>query len=248
MIQLPTEPKILSRSDTKATFEIGPLYPGYGTTIGNVLRRVLISSIAGAAVTSAKIKGVDHEFSTLPGVREDIIELIVNLKKIRFKVFTDEPVVLHLSAKKNGTITAGDIEKNPDVTVVNPDQVIATIPDKKIDFELELRVEKGVGYVPVEQRQKEKLTVGEIAIDGIFTPIKNVHYSVENIRVGQRTDYNKVLLEIETDGTISPEETLRSASQIILDHFQSVHGIEVPEASIPATTKEKKAKKKKEDK
>ncbi len=223
MIQLPLEPKVLSKEGNKAYFEIGPLYPGYGTTIGNVLRRVLISSIEGAAITAVKIKGVDHEFSTIPGVREDIIEMIVNLKKVRFKVFQNEAVTLTLTAKGNN-VTAKDISKTADVEVVNPDQHIATITDKKIELEMEIKVEKGVGYVPVEQRQKEKLSVGEIAIDGIFTPIRNVHYTVENIRVGQRTDYNKILLDIETDGSITPEETLKQASQIIVDHFSIIAG------------------------
>lgn len=237
MIQTPQEPKLVSKNGNKATFEIAPLYPGYGTTLGNVLRRVLISSIEGAAVTSAKIKGVDHEFTTVAGVREDIIEIIVNLKKIRFKLFSDEPVTLQLSAKGAGNVTAKDIVANSNVEVVNPEQHIATITDKKTEFEVELRVEKGVGYVPVEQRQKEKLNVGEIAIDGIFTPIRTVHYVVENIRVGQRTDYNKVLLEIETDGSISPEETLKNAAQILLDHFQVINAIAVDEENRRAAKK-----------
>ncbi len=249
MIQLPAEPKVISKEENKATFEIAPLYPGYGTTLGNVIRRVLISSLEGAAVTSAKIKGVDHEFSSLEGVREDVIEILVNLKKVRFKVYGDDPVTLNISFKGAGSVTAKDIEENANVDVVNPDQHIATVTDKKTNFEMELRVEKGVGYVPVEQRQKEKLTVGEIAIDGIFTPIKNVNYTVENIRVGQRTDYNKVIMDIETDGSLTPEETLKKASQIILDHFQIIHSVVVPEETAkPAKeAKEKKAKKKKED-
>lgn len=248
MIQLPIEPKIISKDGKKVIFELAPLYPGYGTTIGNVLRRVLISSIEGAAVTSAKLKGVDHEFSAIPGVREDMIEIIVNLKKIRFKLFKDEPVTLTLSSKGLGAITASDIAANADVEVINADQHIAEITDKKTELEMELRVEKGVGYVPVEQRQKEKLTVGEIAIDGIFTPIKNVHFTVENIRVGQRTDYNKVILEIETDGSITPEETLKKASNILVEHFQIIGSVQVPEvAEKPKKEeKEKKSRKKKE--
>ncbi len=246
MIQLPGEPKIVSKEGNKATFEIAPLYPGYGTTVGNVIRRVLISSIEGAAITSAKIKGVDHEFSAIEGVREDIIELIVNLKKVRFKVFSDEGVTLKITSKGAGSVTAADIEADANVEVVNPDQHIATITEKKTEFEMEIRVEKGVGYVPVEQRQKEKLTVGEIAIDGIFTPIRNVNYTVENIRVGQRTDYNKVLIDVETDGSVSPEETLKKASQILIDHFQMIGSVVVPEEAPKPVTKEKKSKKKKD--
>ncbi|MEK7616037.1 MAG: DNA-directed RNA polymerase subunit alpha [Patescibacteria group bacterium] len=247
MIQLPTEPKLVSKVDNKAIFEIAPLYPGYGITIGNSLRRVLISSISGAAITSVKIKGVDHEFTTIPGVMEDILEIIMNLKRVRFKVFIDEPVTLTLSAKGAGDITANNIAETADVEVVNPDQKIATITDKKTEVEMEIKVEKGVGYVPVEQRHKEKLTVGEIAIDGIFTPIRNVHYTVENIRVGQRTDYNKIILEIETDGSISPEETLQTASQIMLDHFQIMHAVQLPEKVEKKVVKEKKTKKKKDE-
>ncbi|MEX2052848.1 MAG: DNA-directed RNA polymerase subunit alpha, partial [Candidatus Paceibacterota bacterium] len=196
MIQLPSEPKLVSKTGSRAVFEISPLYPGYGMTIGNTLRRVLISSLEGAAITSVKIKGVDHEFSSIEGVLEDVIEIVLNLKKVRFKLFKDEPETLILSAKGAGEITGKDIKTTADVEVVSKDQHIATITDKKAEFEMEMVIEKGVGYVPVEQRQKEKLSVGKIAIDGIFTPIKNVNFTVENIRVGQRTDYNKVLLDV----------------------------------------------------
>lgn len=246
MIQLPTEPKIISKTEDKAVFEIGPLYPGYGMTIGNTLRRVLISSLDGAAITSIKIKGVDHEFSAIGGVLEDVIEIILNLKKVRLKVFKDEPVILMLQAKGERIVTAGDIEPNADVEIVNRDQHIATITDKKTELEMEFTVEKGTGYVPADQGQKEKLGVGKIAIDGIFTPIKNVNFTVENIRIGQRTDYNKVLLDIETDGSVSPEEALKKASQILIDHFSIVNSITVPEAKTKTDTKAKKPRKKKE--
>lgn len=245
MVQLPLEPKTVSKTGNRAVFEIAPLGPGYGMTIGNTLRRVLISSLEGAAVTSAKIKGVNHEFSAIPGILEDLIEIILNLKKIRFKLYKSEPVTLTLSAKGEGEITAGDIKTTSDVEVINKDQHIATITDKRATFDMELTVENGVGYVPVEQRQKEKLSIGEIAIDGIFTPIKNVNFTVENIRVGQRTDYNKVLMDIETDGSTSPEEALKRASQILIDHFTVVGLIAVPETPKPAEAKPKRAPKKK---
>jgi DNA-directed RNA polymerase subunit alpha len=245
MIQLPLEPKIVSKSGSQAVFEISPLYPGYGMTIGNTLRRVLMSSLGGAAITSVKIKGVDHEFSAIPGVLEDVIEIILNLKKVRLKLFKDEPVVLTLNVKGEKEVTAGDIEANADVVIVNGDQHIATITDKKTEFEMEITVEKGLGYVPAELRQKEKLSVGKIAIDGIFTPIRNVNFTVENIRVGQRTDYNKVILDIETDGTISPEEALRQASQILIDHFAIVSKVEIPKEAEEGTKTKKSAKKKK---
>lgn len=242
MFQLPTEPKVISKNGNQTIFEISPLYPGYGMTIGNTLRRVLISSLGGAAITSVKIKGIDHEFSAIPGVLEDVIEIILNLKKIRLKLFKDEPVILTLNVKSEKEITAGDISENADVEIVNKDQHIATITDKKTTFEMEITVEKGIGYVPADQRQKEKLSVGKIAIDGIFTPIKNVNFTVENIRVGQRTDYNKVVLDVETDGTITPEEALKQASQILIDHFAIVNKVGIPEeeAAKPKKTAKKK--------
>jgi DNA-directed RNA polymerase subunit alpha len=234
MIQLPTEPKLVSKKGNNGVFEISPLYPGYGMTIGNTLRRVLLSSLEGASVTSVKIKGVDHEFSTISGILEDVVDIILNLKKVRFKVFKDEPVTLTLSYKGEGVITAADIKSNADVEVVNPDQHIATITEKKTDFEAEITVEKGIGYVPVEQRQKEKLSIGKIAVDGIYTPIKGVNFSVENIRVGQRTDYNKVIIDIETDGSISPEEALKNAGKIVIDHFNIICGVETPKEKEPS--------------
>ena len=246
MIQLPSEPKIISKTSDRTVFEISPLYPGYGMTIGNTLRRVLISSLDGAAVTSVKIRGVDHEFSAIEGVLEDVIEIILNLKKIRCRVFKDEPVTLVLHAKGEGKVTADNIEATADVEIVNKDQHIATITNKKTELEMELTVERGVGYVPAEQRQKEKLGVGKIAIDGIFTPVRNVNFTIENIRVGQRTDYNKVLLDIETDGSISPEEALKKASQILMDHFSVVNMIEVPKEEKKVETKAKRKTKKKE--
>lgn len=247
MIQLPVEPKSISKKENRSVFEISPLYPGYGMTIGNSLRRVLLSSLEGAAITSVKIKGVDHEFSAMTGIQEDVVDIILNLKKVRFKLFKDEPVTLTLDAKGERVVTASDIKVTADVELVNPDQHIITITDKKTEFELELTVEKGIGYVPVEQRQKEKLSIGKIAIDGIFTPIKAVNFTVENIRVGQRTDYNKILLDVETDGSISPEQALRNACQILIDHFNIVNTIELPDqAEQKSEKKSKKLSKKKE--
>ncbi len=243
MIQLPQEPKVVSKTGNRAVFEIGPLYPGYGITIGNSLRRILISSLEGTAVTAAKIKGVDHEFTTIPGILEDVVDIIFNLKNVRFKLHKDEPITLTLSAKGQKNVTAADIKTTADFEVVNEDQHIATLTDKKAELEMEITIEKGIGYIPVEQRQKEKLTVGEIAIDGIFTPIKRVNFTVENIRVGQRTDFNKVMLDIETDGSISPEETLNKASQILINHFEIIGKVEIPTESAKVQ-KVKKSKKK----
>jgi DNA-directed RNA polymerase subunit alpha len=245
MLQLPSEPKLVSKTGNRAVFEIAPLYPGYGMTVGNTLRRVLISSLEGAAITSVKIKGVDHEFSAIPGILEDVIEIVLNLKKIRFKLFKDEPVVVTLSAKGSGEVTAGDIKTTSDIRVINKEQHIATITDKKTELEMEMTIENGIGYVPVEQRRREKLSVGEIAIDGIFTPIKNVNFTVENIRVGGRTDYNKILLDVETDGSISPEEALKKASQILIEHFTIVSSVAIPEEIETEESKPKKRGRKK---
>src|SRR3989338_11705556 len=225
MIQLPEQVKVVSRGENKVVFEIGPLMPGYGATIANPLRRVLLSSLEGAAITSVKIKGVDHEFSSMPGVLEDVIEIILNIKKIRCKLCSDGPVKLTLDVKGEREVTAADIKTTYDVEVINTDQHIATITEKKTEFSMELDIEKGVGYVPVEQRQKEKLAIGVIAVDAIFSPIKLVNFKVENVRVGQRIDFNKVVMEIETDGSIEPEEAMKKASEILVDHFKLVSDV-----------------------
>lgn len=244
MLQLPEQIKVMSKEGTKTTFEISPLMPGYGATIANPLRRVLLSSMEGAAVTSIKIKGVDHEFSSLEGVLEDVIEIILNVKKIRFKLHGDGPVKLHLEAKGEKEIKAKDIKLTSDVELINEDQHIATTTDKKITFDMELEVEKGIGYVPVEQRQKEKLAIGVIAIDAIFSPVKLVNFKVENVRVGQRIDFNKITMEVETDGSIEPEEAVKKAGEILADHFKLISDIKVekPEAKPKKKTTTKKKK------
>jgi DNA-directed RNA polymerase subunit alpha len=241
MIQLPEQVKIVSKAENKATFEIGPLMPGYGATIANPLRRILLSSLEGTAITSVKIKGVDHEFSSIPGVLEDVIEIILNIKKIRCKLYTDGPVKLTLNVKGEHEITAADIKTTSDVEVINTSQHIATITDKKTEFSMELDIEKGIGYVPVEQRQKEKLAIGVIAVDAIFSPVKLVNFKIDDIRVGQRIDFNKVTMEIETDGSIEPEAALKKASEILIDQFKVVSEVAVPEAveKKPAKTKKK---------
>lgn len=229
MIQLPEQVRTIKKEGSRATFEISPLMPGYGATIANPLRRVLLSSLDGAAVTSIKIKGVDHEFTTVPGVVEDIIQIILNVKRIRFKLYSEEPVKVTLSVKGDKEVTAADIKATSDVEIINPDQHIATLTDKKSEFEMELDIEKGVGYMPVEQRQKDKLAIGAIAIDAIFSPIRMVNFTVDNVRVGQRIDYNRITLDIETDGSIEPEDALKKASEIIVKHFETIGSIELPE-------------------
>lgn len=243
MIQLPEAVTVARKEGNKAVFEIGPLMPGYGATIANPLRRVLLSSLEGAAVTSIKIKGVDHEFGAIEGVMEDVIQVILNIKKIRMRSFSNEPVVVKLSAKGEGEITAGDIELTSDVEVINPEQKIMTVSGKKTEIDMELTVEKGRGYVSTEQRQKDKLPIGVIAIDAIYSPVKLVNFTIEDIRVGQRIDFNKIVMEVETDGSIQPEQAMKEAAQILTDHFSVVSQIEVPEAAEKPAKKAKKAKK-----
>jgi DNA-directed RNA polymerase subunit alpha len=243
MIQTPEQIKVIAKNGNRATFEISPLMPGYGATIANPLRRVLLSSLEGAAITSIKIKGVDHEFSAISGVQEDLIEIIINLKKIKFRLHADGPVKLTLDVKGDKEVTAGDIKTNADVEVINPEQHIATLTDKKMDFSMELDIEKGVGYVPVEQRQKEKLAIGVIAIDAVFTPVRVVNFKIEDVRVGQRIDFNKVTMEVETDGSIEPEQAVKNASDILINHFRVVNEVQVPEVSeVKKQPKVKKAK------
>lgn len=243
MIQLPESIKVIEKNGIRAKFEISPLMPGYGATIANPLRRVLLSSLQGAAVTSIKIKGVDHEFSTINGILEDVIEIILNIKKIRFKVYGDGPVRIILEAKGEREVTAADIKLTSDVEIINEDQHIATLTEKKSEISMELEVEKGIGYVPVEQRQKEKLAIGVIAVDALFSPVKLVNFSTENIRVGQRIDFNKVTMEVETDGSIEPEEAMRQAADVLINHFKVVSEVPIPE-SAPKKEVKKRIKKK----
>lgn len=221
MITLPNKPKIVKEEGNEAVFEIEPCYPGYGTTLGNALRRVLLSSLPGAAITGVKIKGVQHEFSTIPHVMEDVVQIILNLKQIRFKFFSREPIKVILSVKGEKKATAGDIKTTADLEVINPEAMIATLTDKKAELHMELEVEAGLGYAPVEQRKKEKLEVGQIAIDAIFGPVRKVNYNIENIRVGDRTDYDRIKVALETDGSISPRDAFLQAAKILVDHFKT---------------------------
>lgn len=232
---------MLSSEGNKATFEIGPLMPGYGATITNPLRRVLLSSLEGTAVTSIKIKGVEHEFTTIPGVLEDIIEIILNVKNIRFRLHGEGAVKLSLHVTGEKEVKAKDIKLTSDVELINEDQHIATLTDKKAELDMELEIERGVGYISVEQRRKDKLAIGVIAIDALFSPVKSVNFTVENIRVGQRIDYNKVVLEVETDGSITPEAALKRSSEILIDNFKVISEVEIPERTEAKKTVKKKA-------
>jgi len=208
----------------EAILNVEPLYFGYGTTMANTLRRVLLSSLPGAAVTAVKIKGVDQEFSAIDNVKEDALNIILNLKNLAIKVHSDEPVKLKLKAKGIKTVTAGDIEKNSDVDIINTDLEILTLTDKKAEVEMEITVEKGRGYIPVEERDKEDLEIGTMMVDAVFSPVRSVGYKVENIRVGDITDYDQLAMTIETDGTITPQEAVSQATKILIDHFSLLQG------------------------
>ena len=225
-ITLPQRPKFIPVDGKTGKFEIEGCYPGYGTTLGNALRRVLLSSMSGAAITSVKIKGVKHEFSTIPNVLEDVIQIILNLKQVRFKLYKDEPVTVTLFAKGEKVITADMITCPSDVEIVDRDAHIATITNPKGEVEIEMEVSPGIGYVPVEQQEREKKEVGIIAIDAIYTPVRRVNYSIDNMRVGKRTDFEKISLEITTDGSISPEEAFSRAVKILVDQFSILADLE----------------------
>jgi len=199
---------------------VEPCFHGYGTTLGNALRRVLLSSLPGAAVTAVKIKGVNHEFQAVKGVKEDALEIILNTKSIRLKCFSDEPVKLVLSVKGSKVVTAGDIAPNADVEIVNPDLVLATVTDDGAAFEMELTVRRGRGYTTSEDRSSEGTReIGTIAIDALFSPVRNVGYRVENTRVGEITNYDKLVMNIETDGTITPKEAVEESAKVLIDYF-----------------------------
>lgn len=198
---------------------VEPCAHGYGTTLGNALRRVLLSSLPGAAVTAVKFKGVDHEFSTIPNVKEDVLEIILNLKTLRLKCFSDQPVKLTLNTKGERAVTADLFSKNADVEILNPNMVLATLTDKSAALDMEVTVEQGRGYRTTEERAKEKLDLGVIAIDALYSPVLNVSYKVEATRLGEKTDYDKLLLSVETDGTIDPIDACRNAVAILLDHL-----------------------------
>ena len=222
-ISLPSKVEIqLGESKNKATVSIQPCHPGYGTTLGNALRRVLLSSLPGAAVIAFKIKGVNHEFSAIPNVKEDIVEVSLNLKQLRLKVHSEEPVRLELKVKGEKEVKAKDIKTTSDVEVVNPELTIATLTNKDAELEMELLVSQGRGYVPTEAREKEELEVGMIALDSIFTPIINAGFQIENVRVGQMTNYENLVLDLETDGTITHQEALNQATKVLIDHFNFI--------------------------
>lgn len=197
---------------------VEPCAQGYGTTLGNALRRVLLSSLNGAAVTAVKIKGAEHEFSTLPNVKEDVLEIILNLKSLRLKLFSEEPIKLTLSVKGEKEVTAKDFAKDAQVEIVNPDLHIATLTDPSGSFEMEITVAPGRGYRATEERGKDKGELGTIAIDSLFSPVLSVSYKVEATRVGDRTDYDKLVLRVETDGSLDPLDAVNQAVTVLMDY------------------------------
>lgn len=242
MISLPQKPKIVKKEGNKAVFEIQGLYPGYGITLGNALRRVLLSSLGGAAITQIKIKDVPHEFSTLPGVYEDMILILLNLKKIRFKMFGDEPQMITLKASGEKEVKASDFKLPSQVEIVNKETPIATLTSKKAELEIEAQVERGIGYETIDQRKDEKKEIGVIALDSIFTPIEKVAFRVEDMRVGERTDFDKLVLEIWTDGTLEPEEAFYQAVDILEKHISLMSEEKETESKKKGTAKEKGGK------
>lgn len=235
-IHVPGVVKTEDHGKTQATFTIEPLHSGYGMTLGNSLRRVLLSSIAGAAITSFKVDGASHEFTTLPGVKEDIVEIILNLKGVRFQVFSDDPQTIKLSKKGSGPVTAKDIEVNADVEIVNKDHVIAHIDGVSASINMDIVVEKGRGYRAVEETSSKKVISDMIAIDSIFSPVLRVRYKVENTRVGQMTDLDKLLITVETDGTINPRDAFEEAAAILVNQYTSLAGQTTVEQGLPLST------------
>lgn len=260
MISLPSKLKIIEKKDNSATFVVEALSPGYGVTVGNSLRRVLLSSLSGAAITQVKIKGVQHEFSTISGVLEDVVTILLNLKQLRFKLYSEEPQKAKLLIKGEKEVKGSRFDLPSQVELMNGSCHIATLTDKKSELDIEILIERGLGYEPVEARKKGKLEIGTISLDAIFTPVRKVSYRVENMRVGERTDFDRLFLELETDGTLSPEEAISQASDILVRHFVLVGDVlekeekVVPQKAAPkkkakkAPAKKKHAKKKKRKK
>lgn len=237
-VSLPKSSKYEKITKNSGVFLIEGCYPGYGTTLGNALRRVLLSSLSGTAVVMVKIKGATHEFTTLKGVKEDIVQIILNLKQVRFRLHSEESATVFLKAKGEKEVTAKDIKSTSEVEVANPDQYIATLTSSSSELEIEIKIERGIGYVPVEQQVREEKEIGAIAVDAIYSPIVRVNFGVDNMRVGKRTDYDKITLEIETDGTVTPQEAYNEAVEILMAQFNAIAEV---------NKKEEKSKKEKDN-
>ena len=231
VIHNPALSNIEEISSTIATFAVEPLHAGYGNTLGNSLRRVLLSSIEGGAVVAFKIEGASHEFATVAGIKEDVVDIMLNVKNIRLKVHSDEPIELRLEKKGAGTVTAGDIKTTADVEVINPEQVIATIDDPKKSVVMDFVVESGRGYRTIEESSVKRLHSDMIAVDAIFSPVIRVRYKVDNTRVGQETNLDKLLLTVETDGSLTPREAFEEAAAILVNQYTALAGSTVIEAA-----------------
>ncbi len=231
VIHNPALASVEEHSAVSATFVIEPLHAGYGNTLGNSLRRVLLSSIRGGAITAFRIEGSSHEFTTIPGVKEDVVDIMLSLKNVKIKIDTDEPVELRLEKKGTGAITAADIKTVADVTIINPEQVIATIDDPKKSVVMDIVVESGRGYQTIEDSSANRLHSDMIAIDAIFSPVLRVRYKVDSTRVGQETNLDKLRLNVETDGSMSPREAFEEASAILVNQYTALAGSTTVEAA-----------------
>ncbi len=251
-IIMPSKPRVVLEEGDKGVFEIDGLYPGYGHTLGNSLRRIILSSLPGASVTSIKIDGISHEFSTIEGIKEDVITMILNIKKLRFKIASDEPQTVTLSVKGPKKITGEDIKVGGQVEILNKDQYITEITGK-VGLDIEIKIEKGLGFIPKEILQKEKVDIGTIAVDAIFTPIRRVSYEVENMRVGDKTNHNRLRISIETDGTLIPREALTRSIEIMINQLKAIvdfkeeEKIIIEEKEIKIKGKEKEEEKSEDD-
>lgn len=241
-VTLPSKPRVVSEEENRGIFEIDGLYPGYGHTLGNSLRRIILSSLPGAAITQVKIDGVEHEFSSLDGIKEDVITILLNLRRVRLNMHNEEPMTVTLKKKGIGPVTAADIDAPSQIEILNGDQHIAEITNAKTELKMELTIERGLGYVPREVHQKDKVEVGTIAMDAVFTPIRRANYEVENMRVGDRTDYNRLRIIIETDGTYTAREALEKSIEIMIHQLKAVIGFQDQHSAVPAqvATEEKK--------
>ena len=225
----PSLAQIEEHNKTSATFDISPLHAGYGNTLGNSLRRVLLSSIKGAAVVAFRIDGISHEFTTVSGIKEDVIDIMLNIKNVKFKTYTDEPIELRLEKKGAGPVTAGDIKTTADVEVINKDQLICTIDDPKKSLLMDLVVESGRGYQTIEKASANRLHSDMIAVDAIFSPVLRVRYKVSSTRVGQETNLDKLILTIETDGSLTPKEAFEQSAAILVNQYTALAGSTVIE-------------------
>ncbi len=230
---LPSKPKVIHEEGSTGTYEIDGLYPGYGHTLGNSLRRIILSSLPGAAITKVKIAGVEPEFSTVNGVKEAVISILLAIKKVRIRMNTDEAQVITLKAKGAKEVSAKDIDAPGQVEILNPDLHIATLTEKSSDLDIEMTVEKGLGYVSKETIQKDRVDIGSITLDAAFTPIRKANYEVENMRVGDRTDFNRLRISIETDGTLTAREALESSIALMINQLKAIVGFKEDEPAAP---------------